>query len=56
MTIFGKGLSRRSLIKRLAIAVVVGPMVRLGESVATAEKRRRHHRGADPGAIWIGHC
>lgn len=56
MKILGKGLSRRGLLKRLAIALTVGPVVKLGESVARAEKRRRHHKGADAGEIWIGHC
>jgi hypothetical protein len=50
------GLSRRGLIKRLLFAASIGPLVKLTETVAKAEQRRRHHRGADPDAIWIGHC
>lgn len=56
MKILGKGLSRRGLLKRLAIAITVGPVVKLGEAVAKAEQRRRRHRGAASDAIWIGHC
>ncbi len=56
MKILGQGLTRRGLLKRLAIAVSVGPVVKLTASVAKAEQRRRHHRGAAAGEIWIGHC
>ncbi len=51
-----KGSSRRSLIKRLLIAAMIGPLVKLTSAVAKAEKRRRHHAGADPDDFWIGHC
>jgi hypothetical protein len=54
--ILGKGLSRRGLLKRLAIAVAVGPIVKLSTAVAKAEKRRERHSGAKDDAIWIGHC
>jgi hypothetical protein len=48
--------SRRSLLKRLLLAVAIGPLVKLTSAVAKAEKRRRHHAGADPDDFWIGHC
>ncbi len=56
MKILGKGLTRRGLIKRLAIAVSVAPVVKLTSSVARAEKHRRHHAGSKPDEFWIGHC
>ena len=56
MKILGLGLTRRGLLKRLAIAVSVAPVVQLSEALAKVERRRRRHRGADPDAFWIGHC
>ena len=50
------GTSRRTHLKQLALALLALPLVRLGETVARADKRRRHHRGAEPDDIWIGHC
>jgi hypothetical protein len=54
-----RGPSRRGFLARLALAVpalaVLGSWLRLGETVARAERRRRNHRGATDG-FWIGHC
>jgi hypothetical protein len=56
MKILGRGLTRRGLLRRLAIAVAVAPAAKLSSTVARAERRREHHAGASPDAIWIGHC
>ena len=54
----GQGITRRTLLQRIALMVLgaaIIPLGPLGETVARAERRRRHHRG-DTSDIWIGHC
>jgi hypothetical protein len=50
------GVSRRGVLQRLLLLLLGAPLVRLSETVARAERHRRHHRGPDPDEIWIGHC
>ena len=49
------GPSRRGVLQRLALVLVGLPLLRLGETLAMAERRRSHHRG-ERDEIWIGHC
>lgn len=51
----GSGISRRGWFRRVAVALLAVPALRLGETVARAERRRRNHRGQAED-IWIGHC
>ena len=50
------GTTRRTHLKHLALALLALPLLRLGETVARADKRRRRHRGAGAEDLWIGHC
>jgi hypothetical protein len=49
------GITRRTLLQRIALLLLGAPLLPLSETVARAERRRRHHRG-DTSGIWIGHC
>lgn len=51
-----RGVSRRGLLQRLGLLLLGLPLLQMGGTVARAERRRSHHRGADPDEIWIGHC
>ena len=48
-------ITRRALLKQLAIAACALPLLKIAPAVARAEKRRRNHKG-DSHEIWIGHC
>ena len=56
MKILGRGLTRRGLLRRLAVAAAALPAVKLSSAVARAERHREHHAGARPEDFWIGHC
>lgn len=57
MKILEKGLTRRGLLKRLGLAAVVLPVVKLGQTVADKEEqRRKRNEKRDISDIWIGHC
>ena len=52
-----KRISRRTSIIGAVVALLLlaAPWLRLGETVARAERRRRNHRGHSD-ELWIGHC
>ena len=51
----GQGTSRRKFLQGLALVLAAAPLLKLGETVARAEKRKQHHRGHST-EMWIGHC
>ena len=50
-----QGMTRRALLKKLLVAAAIVPAVKLSETVARAERRRRNRSGKAE-EIWIGHC
>ena len=50
-----RGITRRGFFARLGLVAFALPWLKLGETVARAERRRKNHRGSS-NEIWIGHC